>query len=79
MRRLRKGYTMETLIDQTAESPREVVAARLEELGMSRADLATIMGGKSRVSEFLNGKRSLSIKQVRALRERLGIPADRLI
>jgi Predicted transcription regulator containing HTH domain len=46
---------------------------------MSRADLATIMGGKSRVSEFLNGKRSLSIKQVRALRERLGIPADRLI
>ncbi len=70
---------MQTLIDRKPTNPREVVAARLEELGMSRADLTAIMGGKSRVSEFFNGKRSLSIKQVRGLREALGIPADRLI
>jgi HTH-type transcriptional regulator/antitoxin HigA len=46
---------------------------------MARADLARIMGGKSRVSEFFAGKRDLSISQVRALRDELGIPADLLI
>ncbi|HET7274998.1 MAG TPA: helix-turn-helix domain-containing protein [Longimicrobiaceae bacterium] len=70
---------MQTFLDTSVMTPREVVAARLDELGMTRAELAQLMGGKSRVSEFLNGKRELSIKQVRALRDRLGIPADHLI
>jgi antitoxin component HigA of HigAB toxin-antitoxin module len=38
-----------------------------------------LMGGKPRVSEFFAGKRSLSVAQIRALREGLGIPADLLI
>jgi antitoxin component HigA of HigAB toxin-antitoxin module len=37
------------------------------------------MGGKARVSEFFAGKRRLSIEQVRALRDALGIPADLLV
>jgi antitoxin component HigA of HigAB toxin-antitoxin module len=37
------------------------------------------MGGKSRVSEFLNGKRELSKAQVEGLRLLLGIPADLLL
>ena len=51
----------------------------LEQKGMTRVQLAPIMGGKSRVSEFLSGKRRLSIEQIIALRETLGIPADLLI
>jgi transcriptional regulator with XRE-family HTH domain len=46
----------------------------LEQKGMTRADLADIMGGKSRVSEFFAAKRDLSINQIRALRDVLGIP-----
>jgi HTH-type transcriptional regulator/antitoxin HigA len=51
----------------------------LEQKGMDRADLAEIMGGRSRVSEFFSGKRDLSKAQIEALRDRLGIPADMLM
>ena len=51
----------------------------LEQKGMGRADLAEIMGGRSRVSEFFNGKRELSKAQIEALRDKLGIPADLLL
>ena len=43
------------------------------------AELAPLLGGRSRVSEFFNGKRPLSIGQIQALRERLHIPADLLL
>ena len=60
-------------------SPQAIVDFMLEQKGLTRADIADIMGGKSRVSEFFSDKRDLSINQVRALREVLGIPADLLI
>lgn len=59
--------------------PREAVDFMLEQKDMARADLADLLGGKSRVSEFFSGKRRLSLGQVRALSEALGIPADILI
>ena len=62
-----------------APTPQAAVDFMLDQKGMTRADLAEIMGGKSRVSEFFTGKRELSVNQVRALREALGIPADLLI
>lgn len=60
-------------------SPREVMDFLLEQQGMTRADLAEIMGGRSRVSEFFSGKRDLSIRQVRALSSLFHVPADLLI
>jgi HTH-type transcriptional regulator / antitoxin HigA len=66
-------------IDESAGTPQSVVAFMLEQKGMTRIQLAPIMGGKSRVSEFLAGKRRLSIEQIIALRDTLGIPADLLI
>jgi HTH-type transcriptional regulator/antitoxin HigA len=66
-------------IDESKGTPRSVVAFMLEQKGMTRADLHQLMGGKARVSEFFAGKRRLSIVQVRALRDELGIPADLLI
>lgn len=66
-------------VDENAGTPQSVVEFMLEQKGMTRAQLAPIMGGKSRVSEFLAGKRRLSIEQVLALREALGIPADLLL
>jgi HTH-type transcriptional regulator / antitoxin HigA len=65
-------------IDETG-TPQTVVEFMLEQAGMTRADLAPMMGGRARVSEFFAGKRRLSIEQIKRLRERLGIPADLLI
>ena len=65
-------------IDETMD-PREVVEFMLEQKGFSRTDLAEWLGGRSRVSEFFSGKRTLSIRQIRRLTESLGIPADLLI
>lgn len=62
-----------------ASSPQDVVDFVLGQKGMQRGDLAKIMGGKSRVSEFFAGKRELSRTQIRALRDLLGIPADLLL
>lgn len=66
-------------IDDSNLTPQDVVDFMLEQRGMSRADLAPLMGGRSRVSDFFNGRRSLSKAQIEALRKHLGIPADLLI
>ena len=66
-------------IDDSNLTPQDVVDFMLEQRGMTRADLAPIMGGRSRVSDFFNGRRTLSRGQIEALRKHLGIPADLLI
>ena len=66
-------------IDESAGTPQTIVAFMLDQQGKSRADLAPLMGGKGRVSEFFSNKRRLSVDQIRALRDELGIPADLLI
>ena len=66
-------------IDDSALTPQDVVDFMLEQRGMARADLAPLMGGRSRVSDFFNGRRLLSRGQIEALRQHLGIPADLLI
>jgi HTH-type transcriptional regulator/antitoxin HigA len=65
-------------IDDSNLTPQDVVDFVLQQRGMSRADLAPLMGGRSRVSDFFNGKRTLSKGQIEALREHLRIPADLL-
>lgn len=66
-------------IDDSNLTPRDVVDFMLGQRGMARADLAPLMGGRSRVSDFFNGRRALSRGQIQALREHLGIPADLLL
>ena len=66
-------------IDESMSTPQSAVEFMLEQKGMDRSDLAEIMGGKSRVSEFFAGKRALSTEQIRRLRDALGIPADLLL
>jgi HTH-type transcriptional regulator/antitoxin HigA len=66
-------------IDERKGTPQSVVTFMLEQKAMTRADLHALMGGKARVSEFFSGKRRLSVEQIRALRDELGIPADLLI
>jgi len=66
-------------IDDSDLTPQDIVDFMLDQKGMTRAELAGIMGGRSRVSDFFNGKRELSKGQIESLRERLGISADLLM
>lgn len=53
---------------------------RMDQMSLTQAQLAALTGlPKSRVSEILNGKRSLSLEMIRVLHEKLRIPADILI
>jgi len=61
-----------------APDPIEAITFRMEQMGMDKKDLAKIIGA-NRVSELFSKKRSLSLKMIRNLREKLGIPADSLI
>jgi len=61
-------------------SPLDAIRFRMDQLSLTQAQLATLTGlPKSRVSEVLNGKRSLSLEMIRILHEKLRIPADILI
>lgn len=59
--------------------PIEAIKFRMEQLGFSQADLAKVVGLKSRASEILNKKRKLSLEMIRQLHEKLNIPTDVLI
>jgi HTH-type transcriptional regulator/antitoxin HigA len=60
-------------------SPLEAIRFRLEQVNMSEADLADILGYRSRKSEILSGKRKLSLAMIRRLNDVLNIPAEALI
>ena len=60
-------------------SPQAVVKFMAEQKGVGPGVLARLMGGRSRLSDFMKEKRELSRTQIKALRDALGIPADLLI
>lgn len=59
--------------------PIEAIKFRMEQQGLNRKELASLLGTRGRVSEILNGKRGLSLSMIRALSSRLHIPAEVLI
>lgn len=60
-------------------SPQSLVKFMARQKGITATELAELMGGRSRLSDFLKGKRELSRTQIKTLRDALGIPADLLI
>lgn len=59
--------------------PIEAIKFRMEQMDMSKSDLAEIIGYKSRVSEILSRKRKLTLQMIRKLHDELKIPYDTLI
>ena len=59
--------------------PIKAIRFRMEQMNMSEAELANILGYRSRKSEILSGKRKLSLSMIRKLNEVLHIPAEILI
>lgn len=62
-----------------APEPIEAIKFRMEQMGLEDADLTPYVGARSKVSEILNRKRSLSLPMIRKLSEGLNIPAENLI
>nr|WP_318660108.1 DNA-binding protein [uncultured Treponema sp.] len=60
-------------------SPLAAIKFRMEQLNLSQTDLIPIIGSKSKVSEVLSGKRTLSLNMIRRLSSELDIPAEVLI
>jgi len=62
-----------------APDPIEAIKFRMEQKGMSKKDLAQVLGYKSRVSEIFSRKRKLTLKMIRNLHEKLKIPYESLL
>ncbi len=63
------------------KSPDPVAAIEfaIEQRGLSPADLQEVLGSRQRVHDILRKKRRLSLEHVRALHDKLLIPANVLI
>lgn len=59
--------------------PIDAIKFRMEQMGMTKADMVKYLGSQSRVSEILNGKRKLTLKMVKSLYKGLKIPAEILL
>ncbi|MCG3706302.1 DNA-binding protein [Aliarcobacter butzleri] len=59
--------------------PIEAIKYRMEEMNLKQKDLVPYIGNKSKVSELLNRKISLSLSMVRSLSEALHIPLEILV
>lgn len=59
--------------------PVDAIKFRMEQMGMTKADMVKYLGSQSRVSEVLNRKRKLTLSMVKSLYKGLRIPADILL
>ncbi len=53
--------------------PRAVLQFLMESHGLKQSDMAAEIGGQSVVSEILNGKREINVRQAKALASRFGV------
>ena len=59
--------------------PIEAIKYRMDEMNLKQKDLVPYIGNKSKVSELLNRKISLSLTMVRNLSKALHIPVETLV
>lgn len=62
-----------------APNPIEAIKFRMEQLGINKARLGEIIGGRNRATEILNKERRLTVSMIRSLNKELSIPAESLI
>lgn len=59
--------------------PVEAIKFRIDQGAIDDKELTKLLGGRSRKSEILSGKRKLSLNMIRVLHKKLKIPAESLI
>ena len=60
-------------------NPVDAIKFRMEQMEMTKTDMAKYLGSQSRVTEILNGKRKLTLKMVKTLYKELKISPDILL
>lgn len=65
-------------IDESFD-PVHVLNYAIEELGHSQAELAELLGSRSRASEILSRRRALTVDMIHKISEMWKIPADLLV
>ncbi len=59
--------------------PIDVLRYAIEELGHTQAELAELLGSRSRASEILSRRRALTVEMIHKISEAWKIPADLLV
>ena len=59
--------------------PIDVLTYAIEELGHTQAELAELLGSRSRASEILSRRRALTVEMIHKISEAWKIPADLLV
>lgn len=62
-----------------ASDPIDVLNYAIDELGHSQAELAELLGSRSRASELLNRRRPLTVEMIHTISEAWKIPASLLV
>lgn len=60
-------------------TPLEALKFAMEQQGFSQADLAHLLGSRSRASEVMTGKRGLTLDQIRLISHRWQVPVALLV
>ncbi len=61
-------------LDKEEVRSSEILKRFMERNGLKQKDLSLIFGAQSRVSEILNGKRQITLEQVKKIHEVYGLP-----
>ncbi len=59
--------------------PVDAIRFRMEQMGITTAELEKYLGSKTKVREILNRKRDISLKMAKSLYKELKIPAEVLL
>ncbi|MHB1104550.1 MAG: helix-turn-helix domain-containing protein [Devosia sp.] len=59
--------------------PVEIILAHMDVTGRTQADLANLLGSRSRASEILSRKRALTLEMIHKLHKEWGISANILV
>ena len=63
----------------TKDDPIDVLRFAIDELGHTQAELAELLGSRSRASEVLSRHRALTVEMIRKISEGWKIPAELLV
>jgi HTH-type transcriptional regulator/antitoxin HigA len=65
--------------DRDISDPIDLLHHAIDELGHSQAELAELLGSRSRASELLSRRRALTVEMIHKISQAWRIPADLLV